>query len=95
MQSHNGWDEFPCSDCGRLVTGIAVGERCAECRKTRTRKVQKIARPVALSGTLLTVVWLVASDAIRVLGWWALLATLVVYALFYTIARRVAWEVLP
>lgn len=95
MQSPSGWREAPCSECGRFVAGLALGERCADCLAMRTRRASRMARLTALIGAALTTAWVVLGGSIEIMRWWSIPVIGVTYALVHTIARRIAMEVLP
>lgn len=96
MQSHTGWREVPCVECGAFVEGIAFVQRCAACQKRRTARAAGVARLAALVGTLLMAAWVYSRGPTSSLMQWTAVAALpLTYVLIRSIALRVAMEVLP
>jgi hypothetical protein len=86
-----------CRNCGRSYPADRLDRHrwCERCRAEVVRRATVVARVTALGGSLLLMIWILATvgTAPRFLvGWLALVAA--TYFFLYTLTRRVAFEVI-
>lgn len=93
MRLPSGFAEVPCASCGEFVVGLAFGEFCESCRRTRMRRANRIGRRISLVVTALLALYIaVQLPPTPTARLWAGIGVVMIYLILRRIASGVAYR---